>query len=151
MQPILAPVEAGSEPPVRNWYDRLIRWSEEAIKPGGLAGIACAFLLVLGMTLLLFGIRLVLPLPPIVLAFLVPVLIAAIRWGTLASLCAAWGGVLSAAYFFYKPYYTLNLTEKDPARVLSMVLFTIVAIVAGHLAARSRREAAIAGKRETDI
>jgi two-component system sensor histidine kinase KdpD len=130
---------------------RFVRWLQEAAKPGGLAGIFLALSLVAGMTLALFGLRLLLPLPPIAMTFLVPVMVAAIQWGILSSVIAAIAGVMSSAYFFYQPIYSLDFTAKDPARVLSLILFIVVAVVTGHLAARSRREEEIARKRENDI
>lgn len=144
------PAAASSEP-MRKQPHRLVQWLQVAAKPGGVPGILLALLLVVAMTLVLFGIRYFMPLPPIVMTFLIPVLVAAIRWGTLASLFATVTGALSSAFFFYRPFYSLDLAAKDPARVLSLFLFLVVGIVAGHLAARSRREEEIARRRENDI
>ena len=46
--------------------------------------------------------------------YLLPVLIAAIRWGIVSALVAAVCGVLASAFFFYPPLYSLRITR--PAR-----------------------------------
>ena len=58
--------------------------------------------------------------------YLVPVLIAATRWGVVAAIAAAFGGVLASAFFFYPPLYSFRI--RDPQEVLNLVLFMMVAI-----------------------
>src|SRR5262249_55594015 len=78
-------------------------------------------------------------LPPIIITYLIPVLIAAIRWGFMSALVATVTGAACAAFFFYRPIHTFYV--EDPARRLGILIFAVVAIVAAHLAVRMRRGA----------
>ena len=64
--------------------------------------------------------------------YLIPVVIAGMRWGivpaTLASVC----GAVASAYFFYPPLYSFAI--KDPQEVVNLALFLFVAVVISHLA-----------------
>jgi two-component system, OmpR family, sensor histidine kinase KdpD len=77
------------------------------------------------------------------------ILIAAIRWGMLAGTVTAIGGIISLTSFFYSPFYTYGL--QDRSRFLGILFFLIVALIVGYLAARTRRTAAVAVKRENEI
>jgi two-component system, OmpR family, sensor histidine kinase KdpD len=81
--------------------------------------------------------------------YLVPVLIAATRWGVVAAIAAAFGGVLASAFFFYPPLYSFRV--RDPQEVLNLVLFVVVAIVVSQLASRLRRQLELARQREIDM
>jgi two-component system, OmpR family, sensor histidine kinase KdpD len=81
--------------------------------------------------------------------YLVPVLIAATRWGVVAAIAAAFGGVLAPAFFFYPPLYSFRV--RDPQEVLNLVLFVVVAIVVSQLASRLRRQLELARQREIDM
>lgn len=129
---------------------RILARLREAARPGGVAGILLSLGMVLGVTLLLMAAREFLgELPPIAITFLIPVSIAAIRWGFLAAIVAAAAGALTSAFFFYKPIYSLAV--QDPVRQISLMLFIIVAVTTSHLAARTRRETELARKREIEI
>jgi len=118
--------------------------------PGGMTGVVGALVLVIAVTAALAVIKTAfIDLPPIVITYLIPVLIAAIRWGFLPALTATIGGAACAAFFFYKPVHTFYV--EDPARRLGLVIFALVAIVAAHLAVRMRRESEIVRKREKEI
>ncbi len=67
-------------------------------------------------------------------AYLIPVLIAATRWGLISALFAALCGVLASAFFFFPPLYTLRAT--DPQEIINLVMYVFVAIVVSQLAAR---------------
>ena len=84
-----------------------------------------------------------------VITYLIPVLIVAIRWGFFPALIATLSGAACAAFFFYKPTHTLYV--EDPARRLGLFIFAAVAVVAAHLAVRMRRESEIVRKREKEI
>ena len=88
-------------------------------------------------------------LPPVALTFLLPVVVAAILWGTLSAAITAIGGAATLTYFFYSPFYTN--TAADRSRVLGVIVFLIVSLVLGYLAAKTRRDAARALKRENEI
>jgi two-component system sensor histidine kinase KdpD len=125
------------------------RWIRAATQPGGVGGVVGALILVTGVTLVLEGVKTFLNLPPIVITYMIPVLIAAIRWGFLSAMVATMAGAASAAFFFYQPTHTLLV--EDPARRLGLLLFAIIAVVAAHLAVRMRRESEIVRKREKEI
>ena len=81
--------------------------------------------------------------------YLIPVLIAATRWGVVAAIVAAVGGVLASAFLFYPPLYSFRI--RDPQEVLNLVLFIVVAIVVSQLASRLRRQVELARQREIDM
>jgi two-component system sensor histidine kinase KdpD len=113
---------------------------------GGVVGALC---LVIGITVILEVLKTFVELPPIIITYLIPVLIASIRWGYLAAAVATVAGAASAAFFFYKPIHTFYV--EDPARRLGILIFAIVAGVAAHLAVRMRRESEIVRRREKEI
>ena len=81
--------------------------------------------------------------------YLVPVLVAATRWGVIPAIVAAFGGVLASAFFFYPPVYSFRI--RDPQEVLNLILFIVVAVVVGQLATRLRRQLELARQREIDM
>ncbi len=81
--------------------------------------------------------------------YLVPVLIAATRWGIVSAVVAAVCGVLASALFFYEPLYSLRI--RDPHEVLNLILFIIVAVVVSQLATRLKRELELSRQREIDL
>ena len=80
--------------------------------------------------------------PNISLVFLVAVLGTAMIYGLLPSLYTALLGVAAYNYFFLPPLYTF--TVADPANVVALAVFGLVAVLTSHLAAisRSRLDAA---------
>ena len=78
-------------------------------------------------------------LPNISLIFVIPVLAAAVRHGLFASLWAAALAVLAYDYFFLPPLY--RFTVADPADVLALLFFLLVALVTSALAAGTHAEA----------
>jgi K+-sensing histidine kinase KdpD len=90
-------------------------------------------------TLIYFGIDALglLDFGPVV--YLMPVVIAATRWGTLAGIVASVAGFLASDYFFYPPYYSLAI--ENPQEVVHLLLFLFVALVTSNLASQLKREA----------
>ena len=82
----------------------------------------------------------------IVLLYLLPVLIAAVRWGLWPSLAASLLGILSFDFFFVPP--VMSFTVHDVHYLLSFAIFLLVAFVTGTLAARLRAQAHEAEQRE---
>ncbi|MBX6329449.1 MAG: DUF4118 domain-containing protein [Pseudolabrys sp.] len=82
-------------------------------------------------------------------AYLVPVLIAAMRWGMVSAVVAAVCGVLASAFFFYPPLYSFRIS--DPQEVLNLILFVVVAIAVSQLATQLRRQLELARRREIDL
>jgi two-component system, OmpR family, sensor histidine kinase KdpD len=134
---------------MKKWIDWALAWVREASSPAGLSGVIAGLLLVVVTDALLLGMRYIQELPPVAVTFLLSILIAAIRWGFLAGAVTSIGGVISLTLFFYSPFYTYN--AQDRSRFLGILFFLIVALVTSYLAARTRRDAAAAVKRENEI
>ncbi|MBI3702293.1 MAG: DUF4118 domain-containing protein [Rhizobiales bacterium] len=81
--------------------------------------------------------------------YLMPVVIAATRWGIVSAVVAAVCGVLASAFFFYEPLYSFRI--KDPQEVVNLILFIFVAVVVSQLAARLKRELEMSRQREIDM
>src|SRR5262245_4918113 len=77
-------------------------------------------------------------LPNISLVYVVPVLVAAARHGLVPSLWVSALGVLAYNFFFLPPLY--EFTIRDPANVVALFFFMVVAVVASALAARTRSQ-----------
>jgi len=77
-------------------------------------------------------------LPNISLVFVVPVMVAAARHGLVPSLWVSALGVLAYNFFFLPPLY--EFTIRDPANVVALFFFMVVAVVASALAARTRSQ-----------
>jgi two-component system sensor histidine kinase KdpD len=82
------------------------------------------------------------------IGYVIPVLIAAIRWGVLEAAIAALMAVAASAFFFYAPIYDLRV--HDPLQIVDLILFLLVAVVTGHFATRLRIEAERANRRERE-
>jgi two-component system sensor histidine kinase KdpD len=81
--------------------------------------------------------------------FLVPVVIAATRWGIVSAVVAANCGVLASAFFFYPPLYSFRI--KDPQEVIDLILFIFVAVAVSQLATRLKWQLEMARQREIDL
>jgi two-component system sensor histidine kinase KdpD len=81
--------------------------------------------------------------------FLIPVVIAATRWGIVAAVVAAVCGVLASAFFFYPPLYSFRIT--DPHEIVNLILFIFVAVVVSQLATQLKRQLETARQREIDL
>ena len=77
---------------LRMYRDLAHIWIRKAMAPGGVRGIVMAFVLVVVTDALLLGMRSIQELPPVSLTFLIPIIFAAIRWGTLCAALTAIGG-----------------------------------------------------------
>jgi K+-sensing histidine kinase KdpD len=69
--------------------------------------------------------------------YMLPVLIAALRWGTWPALLAAIAGALTADFFFYPPLYSFWIS--DTQNIADLLVFLLVALVSGNLAADLRQ------------
>jgi two-component system, OmpR family, sensor histidine kinase KdpD len=134
---------------MKKYLDWALAWAREASAPAGLRGVIAGLLLVVVTDSVLLGMRYIQELPPVAVTFLLSILVASIRWGLLAGAVTSIGGVISLTLFFYSPFYTYN--AQDRSRFLGILFFLIVALVTSYLAARTRRDAAVALKRENEI
>jgi two-component system sensor histidine kinase KdpD len=83
------------------------------------------------------------------IGYVIPVLIAAVRWGIFESIVASAAAIAASAFFFYAPIYDFRV--HDPLQIVDLCLFLFVAIVTGHLASRLRAELDRAKEREEEI
>ena len=87
-------------------------------------------------------IHLVAPLPNISLVFLAAILFTAVNYGLWPSLYASLISTLAYNFFFLPPLYTFTII--DPANILALIFFTIVAVLTSNLTARTRRQIVVA-------
>ena len=99
-----------------------------------LRGLLLTFCLVAATTVLIFLIIVQIGLTRGTVAYLIPVLIAATRWGIVSALFAAFLGVVASAFFFFEPLFSFHIT--DPQEVINLVLYVFVAVVVSQLATR---------------
>ena len=114
-----------------------------------LPGICWTLLLVGVLTALLFVMVSQLGLKQGSVVYLIPVVIAAARWGIVAAIIASVCGVLASAFFFFPPVYSFRI--RDPQEVVNLILFLFVAVVVSQLATRLKRELEMARQREIDL
>jgi len=81
--------------------------------------------------------------------YLIPVVVAGMRWGIMPAVIASLCGAVAAAYFFYPPLYSFAI--RDPQEVVNLALFLFVAVVISHLATRLKQEVSLARQREVDM
>jgi K+-sensing histidine kinase KdpD len=95
--------------------------------------------LVAAVTVIYFGIHGAGLLNFVPIVYMIPVVFAATRWGIVSAIVASVSGFLVADFFFYPPYYSLEMN--DPQEVVDLVLFLFVALVTSNLASHLKREA----------
>jgi K+-sensing histidine kinase KdpD len=83
------------------------------------------------------------------IAYLIPVIVAATRWGIWPATLASIAGMAAADFFFITPIYSFQID--DPQEVVDLLLFMAVALVSSNLAARLRRETETLRQREKEI
>ncbi|MFN3658347.1 MAG: DUF4118 domain-containing protein [Pseudolabrys sp.] len=98
--------------------------------------IAFALMLVALVTALIYATLHVLRIQYVTSLYLIPVLIASLRLGIAAAVCAAIAGVGAAAFFFYPPLYDFRVNNPD--QLIDMALFVVVAVVTSQLSAAAR-------------
>jgi two-component system, OmpR family, sensor histidine kinase KdpD len=114
-----------------------------------LPGVCMTLGLVAILTLVLFAMVWGLGLEHGSVVFLIPVVIAATRWGIVQAIVAAVCGVLASAFFFYPPLYSFRIT--NPQEVVNLILFIFVAIVVSQLATQLKRQLETARQREINL
>src|ERR1039457_5045168 len=114
-----------------------------------LPGVCATLGLVGVLTIALFSMVWELGLEHGSVVYLLPVVIAATRWGILSAIVAAVCGVLASAFFFYPPLSSFRIT--NPQEVVNLILFIFVAVVVSQLATRLKRQLEMARQREIDL
>lgn len=117
------------------------RWLREQ-----LAGVLVALLIVAVLTASLAAAFLWLPIEHVTIVYLIPVIVAALRWGAIPALFAGMSGIAAAAFFFYAPYYDFRV--HSPAQIVDIVLFITVATITGRMAV-AVREAKVRAQAES--
>src|SRR5262245_52239772 len=79
-------------------------WIRKAMAPGGVTGVIMAVVFVVITDAFLMMTRYIQELPPVSLTFLIPVVVAAMRWGTLSAAITAVGGATTLTLFYYSPF-----------------------------------------------
>lgn len=102
-----------------------------------LAGVLIALLIVAVLTAALAAGFLWLPIEHVTVVYLIPVIVAALRWGAIPALFAGISGIAAVAYFFYAPYYDFRV--HSPAQIADILLFVTVATITGRMAVTVRR------------
>jgi two-component system, OmpR family, sensor histidine kinase KdpD len=83
------------------------------------------------------------------IAYLIPVIVAATRWGIWPAALASIAGMAAADFFFFPPLY--SFVVEDPQEVIDLLLFLVVALVSSNLASRLRQETETLRRREREI
>jgi K+-sensing histidine kinase KdpD len=83
------------------------------------------------------------------IAYLIPVIFAATRWGIWPATLASVAATAAADFFFFSPLYSFRVD--NPAEAVDLLLFLIVALVSSNLASRLRQETETLRRREREI
>jgi two-component system sensor histidine kinase KdpD len=77
-----------------------------------------------------------LPIEHVTIVYLIPVIVAALRWGAIPALVAGVSGLAAPAYFFYEPIYDFRV--HSPAHLVDMMMFVTVGAITGRMAVTVR-------------
>ena len=127
----------------------LARLDAAEARGGALAAFLISLSLVAIVTAGLVLLTRIVRLDHVSILYIIPVLIAATRWGTLHAITSALGGVVASAFFFYPPIHDLRVAS--PQQIADLGLFICVAIVTSHLADTVRSHARVVEKRELEV
>jgi K+-sensing histidine kinase KdpD len=83
------------------------------------------------------------------ISYLIPVIIAATRWGIWPATLASIASTGAIDFFFTTPRYSFWMDH--PQEVVDLLVFLTVALVSGNLASRLRRETETLRQRENEI
>jgi K+-sensing histidine kinase KdpD len=83
------------------------------------------------------------------IAYLIPVIFAATRWGIWPATLASVAATAAADFFFFSPLYSFRVDNPDEA--VDLLLFLTVALVSSNLASRLRQETETLRRREREI
>lgn len=83
------------------------------------------------------------------IAYLIPVMFAATRWGIWPAMVASIVGIAAVDWFFFAPLYSFRVD--DPQEAVDLLLFLIVSLVSSNLASRLRKETDALRRRELEM
>jgi K+-sensing histidine kinase KdpD len=112
-------------------------WLPAATVAGAFASMGLPLFLVAVLTVALAALGRFANVDTVTTLYLIPVLVGALRGGVFAAVTTALVGLAVAAFFFYPPLYDFRV--HSPVQIVDLVLFIIVAVVTGQLAANVRR------------
>lgn len=98
--------------------------------------IAACFVMIAGFTAALATLSRVVSLEQVTIVYLIPVLVAATRWGVVPAVITAVAAIAVSAFFFYPPIYDFRVDKIE--HIADLILFVLVAIVTGRLATSAR-------------
>jgi two-component system sensor histidine kinase KdpD len=101
-----------------------------------LVGVLFALLIVTAVTITLLALSPHLPIEHVTIVYLIPVIVAALRWGAIPAIVAGISGIAAPAFFFYAPIYDFRV--HSPAQITDIVMFIIVATITGRMAVTVR-------------
>jgi two-component system, OmpR family, sensor histidine kinase KdpD len=133
---------------VRNWR-RMVDLARSEWSAVHVAPIVISLAIVAGVTVLLLVAGPLVDLDHAAFGYLIPVIIAATRWGVTPAIVSGLAGLAASAFFFYPPIYDIRVY--NPAHVADLLLFVVVAVVTGQLANRVRKHVKVARQREEEM
>jgi two-component system sensor histidine kinase KdpD len=83
------------------------------------------------------------------IAYLIPVIVAATRWGIWPATLASVTATAAADFFFFAPFYSFRVD--NPEEAVDLLLFLVVALVSSNLASRLRQETETLRRREKEM
>ncbi|HEX7925832.1 MAG TPA: DUF4118 domain-containing protein [Bradyrhizobium sp.] len=83
------------------------------------------------------------------IAYLIPIIYAATRWGIWAGTLASLTAITAADFFFFTPLYSLRVDS--PQEAIDLLVFLVVALVSSNLASRLQQETERLRRREREI
>ena len=129
--------------PILPRFERILTSVRSELYP-----VVAALTLVAALSLFLLVVAPIFNLERVTIFFLVPILVSATRWGTVAALACSIGGVASLAFFFYPPRFSFYVA--DPDHIVNLILFVGIALLTSHLAGSLKRQAAELSRREKE-
>ena len=83
------------------------------------------------------------------IAYLIPIIYAATRWGIWSGTLASLTAIAAADFFFFTPLYSLRVDS--PQEAIDLLVFLVVALVSSNLASRLQQETERLRRREREI
>jgi K+-sensing histidine kinase KdpD len=118
---------------------RLRRWATPVTVSIGLVAVTTALLWLLDAQL---------KQEHLIFVYFAPAAWIAIRYGSVAAMCATFASTLAAAFFLYSP--RLSFLVDNPLEVLELVLFGMLAVLASQVVAGFARDRQVIERRLRD-
>ncbi|WP_157817324.1 DUF4118 domain-containing protein [Bradyrhizobium sp. SK17] len=83
------------------------------------------------------------------IAYLIPVIYAATKWGIWSGTLASLTAIAAADFFFFTPLYSLRVD--NPQEAIDLLVFLVVALASSNLASRLRQETERLRRREREM